>query len=124
MLYRHQKGFTLIELLASVCILALLLSFTMTGFVSNLRSNLDTQIHYESIQAAQSVLDDLRFQDISTLSGQLLSTVNIGNRFYTVSATYCEKPEFCISDEIRHISIRVGYNGKTVYETDTVYTKL
>ena len=99
----------------------------MTGieisFVNNLKSNLSAEIRYEAMQAAQAVIDEIRFEDIATLSGARNENIAIGPRTYAVAVTYCKNPAFCISDEIRHITVDVKYKAKQIYETDTVFTK-
>lgn len=120
---RDSKGFTLVELLAAMSILGVLLMGVMMTSLNNLRSNRNMQLRYEAVQAAQTVIDDLRFNDISTLGTAIHRTVPIGARSYTVDVKFCEISAFCLSDEIRHISVEVEYDSKQIYKTDTVFTQ-
>jgi len=118
------RGFTLMEVLVALGILSTLMALVSLSFMTNLKSNLNTQLRYEAIQAAQDVLDEIRFLDISTLAAPMTENITIGTRTYAVAVTYCTNPDFCISDDIRHVSLSVSYKSKLLYATDTVYTKL
>lgn len=85
---------------------------------------MDAQIRYEAIQAAQKVLDDYRFQEITTLTAPTSAIpVTIGTRDFSVAVTFCETTAFCPSNEIRHISVDVSYKDNIVYETDTIFSE-
>ncbi len=118
-----SRGFTLVELLAAMSILAILLMGVTITSMGNLRSNRNMELRYEAIQAAQTVIDDIRFTDISTLGSAIHRDVQIGPRSYDVDVTFCEKSEFCLSDEIRHIAVNVSLDTKQIYQTDTVFTQ-
>ena len=117
-------GFTLLEVMVALGILGTLIAISSMTLVQNLRENMNSQKRYEAIQAAQTVMDKIRFEDISTLSGPRTETVTIGGRVYSVMVLYCQIPSYCISDAIRHITLRVMLRSKKIYETDTVFSKL
>lgn len=120
----NEKGFSLLETLAAIAVLAIFLPVVTSSFLVNLRSNMNAQIRYESIQAAQSVLDELRFEDISALLPEANPRdVTIGGRVFQVQVTYCENATFCPSPEIKHVSIDVSYRSDLIYETDTIFTE-
>lgn len=124
-LLKEEQGISLLEVLASIGILGLFLSLVTSSFMTNLHSNMKTQIRYEAIQAAQSVLDDIRFQEVSSLvDEQTPRSLDIGNRNYQVQVTYCSNPSFCPSPEIKHVAVGVTYKSEVVYETDTIFTEL
>ncbi len=118
-----NTGFTLLEIMVALGMLSVLLSLTTTFFMFNLQNNMKTQIRQEAIQAAQTILDDLRFQDTTTLGSLTHQDVVIGDRTYSVDVSYCSMNEFCISDDIRHVAIEVKYKTEKVYATDTVFAK-
>ncbi|RME58899.1 MAG: prepilin-type N-terminal cleavage/methylation domain-containing protein [Candidatus Dadabacteria bacterium] len=118
-----SKGFTLIEVMAALALLAISLVIVSSNLIKNLKSNYGMQIRYEAMQAAQKVIDDLRFQDISTLSTEpMTETVTIGNRSYEVNITFCETTDYCVTGDMVEITARVNYNNKQYYETDTVFS--
>ena len=117
------SGFTLLEILVALGVLSTMISIATSFFMFNLRNNMNTQIQYEAMQAAQGVLDELRFEDISTLTGSPTERVTIGSRTYSVAVSYCQISSFCLSDEIKHIAAKVTYKDQLVYETDTVFSK-
>jgi len=80
----------------------------------------------EAIQAAQTVLDDLRFRDPATLPETGTDspiTIDSGRRSYAVRTSYCERPEYC-SSNTRHLTVRVYFQSRKIYEVETAYTKL
>lgn len=107
----------------SLGLLAVALSIVVSYLATNLHSNLSMQIRYEAIQAAQSVLDKLRFQDIATLGTLTHQDVEIGSRTYSVGIVYCKNPSYCPSNDTRQITVKVSYRAEVVYETDTVFSK-
>jgi prepilin-type N-terminal cleavage/methylation domain-containing protein len=118
-----QAGFTLLETLVALGILSIAMSMTVSCLFFNLRSNTTMKIRYEAIQAAQNVLDDIRFLDPSTLTGTRQEDIVISNRSYRVNVSYCRNPALCISTDSRHVTVEVSYKSQLVYETDTVFSK-
>lgn len=112
------------EVLVSLGLLGTFLAISSMSLVQNIKENFKNQKRYEAIQAAQTVLDKIRFENISTLKGARTDTVTVGNRTYSVVVLYCQMAQYCISEEIRHITVQVLYKATKIYETDTVYTKL
>ena len=119
-----EAGFTLLEVIVSLGILGTFVAISSTALVQHIRENFKNHKRYEGIQAAQTVLDKVRFEDISSLTGSRTESVTIGGRTYAVEVLYCQLSQYCISAEIRHITVRVTYRSDKIYETDTVYTKL
>jgi Tfp pilus assembly protein PilV len=118
----REAGVTLIEVMASLCILLVVLSVMVAGFFSNLHSNMNVQIRYEAIQAAQSVIDQLRFQNLSGSTDPLQTSVAVGTRTYNVNVTYCGVSTYC-SDQLRYLNVGVSYRSNQIYSTDTVFAK-
>jgi prepilin-type N-terminal cleavage/methylation domain-containing protein len=122
----QEAGFTLVETMVALGVMSMVMLIMSSSFLTNLRSNLNMQIRYEAIQAAQRVLDDARFGDPSLLpaTGSVTQNVTIGTRTYTVTTTYCKLATFCISTDIRHLTFDVDYKSQRIYETDTAFSKL
>ena len=127
---KNQSGFTLLEFIVSMGIL----SFAISGFLSSsismskMLSNGDIQS--KAILVAQEVLDEVRLYDLKSLTttNHSDSAINITIDGVTLSAivTYCKNSTFCpptSSNDVRHINVDVYFQGKKVYDIETVYTK-
>ena len=112
------------EVLVALGILGTMIAISTSSLMQNLGVNLNNQKRYEAIQAAQTIMDQIRFEDVTTLSGPRTETVTIGSRTYSVVVTFCAISAYCISNEIRHITLQVYLNSKKFYETDSVFSKL
>lgn len=97
---------------------------TSMSMVQNLNEGMSNEKRYEAIQAAQTVMDNLRFEDVTTFSAARTQSVVVGKRTYTVVTTFCEVDAFCASADVKHITVRVSHGAKKIYETDSVYSKL
>ena len=120
----QQGGFTLVEVLVALCIVGVLVGIIGSAFVNNLRHNFETELRYESIQAAQKVLDALRFEDVTTFSSPIHQQVTINSRVYDVNVSFCTNAAYCLSSDIKQIYATVKFDERTIYETETVYSKL
>lgn len=109
--------------MVAISILSIVLATTTASFVANLRKNFDAQLKFEAILAAQHVLDELRFRDVTTLTTPFSENVTLNNRTYVVAISYCKIASFCPTEESRQIVADVSYKGRALYETDTVYSK-
>ena len=127
---KNKSGFTLLEFIVSMGIL----SFAISGFLSssismsNMLSKSDIQS--KAILVAQEVLDEIRLYDLNTLPStqQSDAAINITVDGTTLSAivTYCKNSTYCpptSSNDVRHINVDIYYQGKKVYDIETVYTK-
>lgn len=120
---KNQSGFTLLETLVALTVVGIVMSMSVTTLMNNLHSNLRAQVRYEAIQAAQAVLDDLRFTAVDELVGSPESDVTVSERTYHVQVSYCRIASLCTSDDSRHITVEVFYKSELVYETETVFSK-
>ena len=125
--YLMQVGFTLLEVLVAMMLFSAVSIGLAKGFILQLKSNSNSEIRSQAIQAAQVVLDRMRTQDPATFptSGQGASeSVAVAGRNYTVSVRYCVKAAFCPTSTTRHLRATVNYRGAKRYEVDTVFTQL
>lgn len=123
----RYSGFTLLEVLVALTILALGMTAVAPGFHTQAKFNYRAEIKTAAIQAAQLKLDRLRLLDPMTLPStgtSNLEAILIGGREFVVESGYCEDSQYCVSNRMRHITVRVYYRDMQVYEIETVYTKL
>lgn len=122
-----DKAFTLLEVMVAMMILGLVAAGMAPVFINHLKTNTRAELKTESIAVAQQVLDELRSQDPTNfpMSGSDAPIlVDGGSRSYTVIVSYCKVTSYCASANTRHIEVAVRYMGSTIYEVETVYTKL
>lgn len=129
----HEKidlacGFTLIEVLVAIAIVALALATASSSLITNMKANKTGARVFEGAQAAQTVIDELRYTDVSALPESGTDEVRHVQidalKTYDVYVTYCNDPTHCTSEDVRQISLRVELDGKKIYETETVFTQL
>jgi hypothetical protein len=97
------------------------------AFNNQQKVNRDMELRTAAIQAAQLTLDNLRFEDPSTMinDGEIQTTnVVIGDKSFTVVSQFCADTTYCTSNNIRFIEVKVSYLNDQIYEVSTVYTKL
>lgn len=122
----RQRGYTIIETLVSLCIFGMVSVGIAGGMTSYMRFNTVNEQKSGAIMAAQVVLDDLRMTDPVTLpsTGETSESVQVGNRSYLVTTSYCSSSEFCTSNNLRHLRLRVTYRDAELYNVETVYAQL
>lgn len=122
-----EKGFTLIELMASLLIFSVVALGLGSSFSQHMTMNHIGEVRSMAAQAAQQVLDGIRYEDPATLpesgTGPVVD-VTIGNKTFSVTPYYCEAPEYCATQNVRHITVRVQYRNVQQYEVQTVFTQL
>lgn len=122
-----QRGFTLIEVLVALALLALVSAGIVPSFLRFVRYNTQMEVKSGALQAAQLVLDNLRFSNPADLPSEGSSpeeVVNINGRNYKVTVSYCTVAAYCSSDNTRHLKAMVYLGSKKLYEVETVYTRL
>lgn len=122
----NSRGFTLLEVLVSLTLLGIAGAAIVPALHSYSRFNRSMEIKSGALQAAQVILDEMRFQNPSTMraSGEDAAvTVDIGRERYAVSVAYCLRNQYCSSSS-RHLKILVRHSEKVVYDVETVYTQL
>ena len=121
-----NKGFSLIEAIIAVAILGILMAGVIPGFMSNLQTNDQNERRSEAVNLAQQTLETLRRTDMSSLPMQGSSSAETAqnSRTYTVVTSYCKVASYCAQNSARHLTVEIRYQGKKVYEVETVYTNL
>lgn len=126
-LHQRTRGFSLIETLVALGILGVVIAAASASLMQNLYQNHRAEILFEGVHAAQTVLDDLRFEDISTLpktgTDSPRTVTSQSKRQYKVYVTYCKTSQYCSSESVRQLHVRVEFKSRTVYETETVFTE-
>ena len=124
--FRGFTGFSLLEVLVALGILAVAIAAALTSITTNLKANHKAELSFEGAQAAQTVIDQIRSQDIATLPTSGTDTARQiqvkDGRTFDVYVTYCATPAYCTSNEVRQLTVRVNYKGQSVYRTETVFS--
>lgn len=122
-----EQGLTLIETLVSLAIFLIFLGFMVPMFANQRLNSLEREIETGAVGVSQQVLDELRQKDISLLPSnptvRETRTIRELGKDYSVNISYCQTPSYC-SSEARNIRVQVNHHGQTVYEVETVYTRL
>jgi type II secretory pathway pseudopilin PulG len=125
-----EEAFSLIEVMFALGLFGIVSLSMASSFIQHMRANTDNEVRSGAIQAAQLVLDGLRTEDPASMPGDADSpatesrTETVAGRSFTVNITYCQDATLCASANMRHISVSVEYQGRTRFETQTVYTQL
>lgn len=123
----QSSGFTLLEVLVSITILALVTASIGPAFHNFFQANTQMERRTAAIEAAQQVLDNLRFEETDTLPASGTGTtqsITVANYPFLVTPEFCSDSSYCTSNNTRHILVSVEFNGEEIYEIQTVYTKL
>lgn len=122
-----EQGLTLVETLVSLVIFLIILGFMIPMFANQRLNSLEREIETGAVAVSQQVMDELRQADISNLPSDpavpVTRVITELGKSYSVTITYCQITAFC-SSEARHIRVQVNHHGQTVYEVETVYTRL
>jgi prepilin-type N-terminal cleavage/methylation domain-containing protein len=123
-----KEGFTLIEIMAAIAIFAIVIATATTSMNSYQDLNHQGEIRSESSQAAQSVIDELRTVDITTLPSSGTAPARVitmnSNRPYSVEISYCTDAQYCPSANVRQVHLEVFHRDNLVYTTEAVFTDL
>jgi prepilin-type N-terminal cleavage/methylation domain-containing protein len=125
-LNKVEAGFTLIETLVALVIVGLAVAAATSSLMTNLTFNRKAERAFEGAQAAQTVLDEIRKEDVSTLPASGADSVRQistqSRRTYDVYVSYCTDGTYCTDNDVRQLSVRVEHKGAVVYQTQTVFT--
>ena len=124
----HQQGFTLVEVLVALGIFAFLISVASSSLRMNMTTNYRGQLRFEAAQAAQTIIDEIRYEDVSELPTSGLEDVREihidTTRSYEVHVEYCSDTTHCTSNDVRQIEVWVKHRGQTIYQTETIFTAM
>lgn len=122
-----SKGFSLTEALIALALLAMVAAAILPAFMTHVRANDRNELRSSAVSAAQERLESLRLQDPASLPDSGSSApqrVKVDGRDFDVVTHYCERSEFCGDDRSRHLRVEVRFDGRTIYDVETVYTQL
>jgi prepilin-type N-terminal cleavage/methylation domain-containing protein len=121
------RGFTIIETLIALVIIGIAVAAASSTLITNLKSNRHGQLAFEGAQAAQTIIDQLRYDTVANMptsgSDSVRQVTSQTNRRYDVYVSYCADNTFCSSNNVRQLSIDVKHNDITVYTTQTIFTQ-
>lgn len=123
----NQKGYTLLEVLFSLSLLGLFLGGLAPAFVAQFRFNTINEWRSGAQQVAQRKMDELRQQEPGTLptSGSTgPETITTDGRDFEVTTYWCEESTYCSTGDNRHIRVAITYQGRVLYNVETVFTAL
>ncbi|WP_420596638.1 type IV pilus modification PilV family protein [Deinococcus sp.] len=124
---RRDEGLSLLEVLMALLVLGIVLSFSLTGLLSNVSLNNKSEVKSGAAIAVQRVLDATRVVEPRTLptgGSSLGKDVTVGGRVFKVFTDYCVVTEYC-TESARSVRVRAQIgSGPTLVSTDTVFTSL
>lgn len=128
-----DKGLTLVESVVSLLIFFVALAGIVPIFVNYSLAAINNEKRTAAIAISGQVLDELRQSDVAALpstgtvsslpSGTSISAITHMGKTYNPTITYCQNTTYCDANS-RHIKIEVSQNGRSVYEAETVFTRL
>jgi general secretion pathway protein I len=122
----NDSGFTLIEALVALAILGIAMVGVLPAFQTYKDANTLSEEHSNALAAGQTVMEALRQvqpASLPTSGSSTTQTVSAGEHDYEVVAHYCRESLYCTATS-RHIVVEVSFAGETIYELETVYTRL
>lgn len=122
-----QTGTSMVEVLVALCVMAIVVGQIAPSVAFHMHVNTQAERKTLAIAAAQQVLDELRFQDPTTLPNTgpgPTSDITMDGLVLKVTPYYCLNTALCSSNTVRHVTVRTTLYGIQLYETETVYTKL
>lgn len=124
---RTARGFSLIEGLVALAMVAATAVALLPAMITHMDANGRDDLRSGAVGAAQERLEALRLQDPASMPASGTSApqlVRVDGRTYEVVTHYCERPEFCGGSTSRHLRVEVKFDGRTIYDVETVYTRL
>ena len=124
---RNEKGFSLMEVVFSLGLLGIVTAGIAPSFIHHVKLITKNETRTRALSAAQTVLDEIRVsnpQDLPTSGSSTPQTVVVGKNNFSVVTNYCIASEYCTSINTRHLHLVVSHQGESIYELETVYTKL
>jgi len=122
-----ERGFSLTEALIALALLAMVAAAILPAFTTHLRANARNEVRSSAVSAAQQRLESLRLQDPASMPDSGSSApqrVHVDGRDFDVVTHYCERNEYCDDSRSRHLRVEVRFEGRTIYDVETVYTQL
>jgi type II secretory pathway pseudopilin PulG len=122
-----QDGMSLLEVLFAVSFFGIMSVGILPAFLGHYKEITNNDHRLNSIALAQELLDELRTENPTNMpedGADAPVTFPRGNYTYTAVVSYCERLEFCTSDDIRHITVRINHQDREFYHIETVFAAL
>lgn len=117
---------SLVEALVAIVLLGIVLLGMLPSLMQFSDVNDLNEVRGAAVQAAQQVNERTRRLDSATLPSSGSSapeTVTVGAYDFEVTLSYCLDSTLCLGDA-RHITTEVRLDGREIYSTETVFTRL
>ena len=117
----------MIEVLVAMSLLLIVSAGVAPAFTNFMKFDSAAQLKTEAMAAAQRKLDRLRLEnpnDMPTSGASSPETYTVNDRDFDVVTTYCERAQFCGTNNSRHIKVEVSYDSSELFQVETVFTKL
>ncbi len=119
-------GLSITEALIALMIFGIGLAVIAPIFVSNSRINRQQEVRTGAVAAAQQVLDTLRFRNFGQWPASATEQqIDTDMGVFNATINWCESGGDCLAiTGTRHVTVSIQFNGKQVYEVETVYTQV
>lgn len=128
-----EQGLTLVESVVSLLIFFVALAGIVPIFLNSALATINNEKKTAAVAISGQILDELRQFDTADLpssntvtslpSGTSIANVSYMGKTYNPTITYCQNTTYCDANS-RHIKIQVSHNGQSIYEAETVFTRL
>ena len=120
------RGFSLVEGIMALAILGVVMAAVIPTFTTYQDTNRRNEERTCAVAVAQQVLEANRRLDPGLMmnsGGADWPSVSLDGRVYDVFISYCLLEQYC-TDNSRHLTVEVSYDGRTLYSAESVFTKL
>lgn len=124
---REESGFTMLETLVSIAIFGIFSATMINTVLAFVRRINETQVQTEAVAIANRKFDELRQErpDALPSSGTVGPEAARSGEFnFQIFTTYCGTAALCPSSRTRHVRVDVRLRGRSVFDAESVFTRL